>query len=424
MDVADVLQQVFPGRSGASRSASKSSTTKSTTSKSSRTGSSGYGSGGGLSSGTSSMSSSGSAGALGSLGATSGSQRSGANPSRSQQTIVKPLASDSGRTAGGDDFAGTVEIIPDEANNAIVFKANSRDYRKVQTILKQIDIQPRQVIINVLVAEISLTGSVSYGIQWFLSKNIGSLGGSSGDYTVQGALDNNSGTSATTRSINKALGTSNGFFLTVYDPVDFLRGLISAIGSDSDVNVLSSPNILAIDNKEAVIEVGTDVPTVTGTTTSTTVGTTTSVQYRKTGILLSVTPHINSSGLVKMELVQEVSQVGTFESTLNNYRFDTRRADTSVVAEDNQTVVLAGLMTSNKKNSQSGIPYLKDIPVLGYFFGGLNKSSEKTELVFLITPHVIKNRSQADEITREFAQKVKDLQGISNIKKSGTQVSN
>jgi general secretion pathway protein D len=208
------------------------------------------------------------------------------------------------------------------------------------------------------------------------------------------------------------LGAANGFFFTVYDPVDFLRGLVFALGSDSDVNILSSPNILALDNKEASIEVGTDVPTVTGTTTSTinTNSVTNTVQYRKTGILLTVTPHINSSGLVKMELVQEVSDVGEFNKDLNNYTFLTRIANTSLVVEDNQTVVMAGLMRTKKNNSQSGIPFLKDIPVLGYLFGGLTKANEKTELVMMITPHVIKNRSEADQITREFSQKVADLQ--------------
>ena len=163
-----------------------------------------------------------------------------------------------------------------------------------------------------LVAEITLSGSVSYGIEWFLNKNIGSLGGSSGDYTAQGALD----TKGVSRPINTPLGTANGFFLSIYDPVDFLRGLVDALGSDSDVNILSSPNILALDNKEAIIEVGSDVPTVTGTTTSTinTNSVTNTVQYRKTGILLTVTPHINSSGLVKMELVQEVSDLGDFNN--------------------------------------------------------------------------------------------------------------
>ena len=210
-----------------------------------------------------------------------------------------------------------------------------------------------------------------------------------------------------------------GFFLTVYDPVDFLRGLVFALGSDGDVNILSSPNILALDNTEAVIEVGEDVPTVTGTTTSTinTNSVTNTVQYRKTGILLTVKPHINSSGLVKMELIQEVSDVGTFITELNNYTFLTRRAETSLVVEDNQTVVMAGLMKSKKTNSQAGIPFLKDIPVMGYLFGGMKKENAKIELIFMITPHVIKNRSQADQITREFSQKVADLQAGGNQKK-------
>ncbi len=189
--------------------------------------------------------------------ASASSQQRTATPSQSKQTIVRPTAAGAGRTAGDDDFAGTVEIIPDEANNAIVFKASNRDYKQVLTILKQLDIQPRQVLINVLVAEITLSGSVQYGIEWFLNKNIGSLGGSSGDYTAQGALGSN-----IPKPINTPLGATNGFFFTVYDPVDFLRGLVFALGSDSDVNILSSPNILALDNKEATIEVGADVPTV------------------------------------------------------------------------------------------------------------------------------------------------------------------
>jgi general secretion pathway protein D len=402
LDLADVLQQVFLGKTGTTR-ASKSATSSTGKSASSRS-----------RSGLSSASGSTGMGAPGGLGSASSQQRT-ATPSQSRQTIVRPTAAGAGGTAGADDFAGTVEIIPDEANNAIVFKASNRDYKRVLTLLKQLDIQPRQVLINVLVAEITLSGKVEYGIEWFLNKNIGSLGGSSGDYTAQGALDS----TAYKRPINSPLGSATGFFLSIYDPVDFLRGLVFALGSDSDVNILSSPNILALDNKEAVIEVGTEVPTVTGTTTSAVAGSTitNTVQYRKTGILLTVTPHINSSGLVKMELIQEVSDVGEFNKELNNYSFLTRKADTSLVVEDNQTVVMAGLMKSNKTNSQSGIPYLKDIPVLGYLFGGLTKEVKKTELIIMITPHVIKNRSQADEITREFSQKVSDLQGGGKQKK-------
>lgn len=398
LDIADVLSQVFLGKTGTARSSkSATSTTGKSIGSKSRMGSS---------SATSAT------GGLGTQSSTSSQQKT-ATPSQSRQTIVRPTTG-AGKTSGDDDFAGNVEIIPDEANNAIVFKASNRDYKRVLTVLKQLDIQPRQVLINVLVAEISLGGKIDYGIEWFLNKNIGSLGGSSGDYTTQGALD-----STYKRSINTPLGAANGFFLTIYDPVDFLRGLVYALGSDQDVNILSSPNILALDNTEATIEVGEDVPTVTGTTTSTinTNSVTNTVQYRKTGILLTVKPHINSSGLVKMELVQEVSDVGTYNKDLNNFTFLTRKAETSLVVEDNQTVVMAGLMRSKKTNSQSGIPFLKDVPVLGYLFGGLTKENTKTELIFMITPHVIKNRSQADEITREFSQKVQDLQRISANKK-------
>jgi general secretion pathway protein D len=397
LELADVLQQVFPGKAGMTRS---SRTKPSSTGKSSLTRSKSGASGS-------------STGGLGTQSTASSQQQRTSAASQSRQTIVRPTIA--GTAAGDDDFAGTIEIIPDETNNAIVFKASNRDYKRVLTILKQLDIQPRQVLINVLVAEIILKGKTEYGIGWFLNQNIGSLGGTGGSYTAQGALD----TKGLTRPIDTPLGTATGLFLSIYDPTDILRGLMFALGSDSDVNILSSPNILALDNTEAVIEVGQDVPTSTGTTTSTisTGSVTTTVQFRKTGILLTVTPHINSSGLVKMELVQEVSDIGDFNKELNNYTFLTRKADTSLVVEDNQTVILAGLMKSNRKSSQSGVPFLKDVPVLGYLFGGLSKETEKTELIIMITPHVIKNKSQVDEITREFSQKIKDLQGITSNKK-------
>jgi general secretion pathway protein D len=385
MDLAEVLQQVFPGKAGITRSARSATSSK-----------------GKYSSTTSAFGASGSAaGGMGMQGAAASSQQRATTPTQpSRQTIVRPTAA--GTAAGADEFSGTIEIIPDEPNNALVFKASSRDYKRVLTVLKQLDIQPKQVLINVLVAEVTLGVSVEYGIEWFLNSSTG------GGNSLNAALSNQ----GAVRPINTPLGAGTGFFLSFYDATDFLRGLITALGSDSDVNILSSPNIIALDNQEANIEVGEDIPTVTGTTTSTinTNSVTNTVQYRKTGVLLTVTPHINSSGLVKMELVQEVSDVGTFNKDLNNYTFLTRKANTSLVVEDNQTVVMAGLMKSNKANSQDGIPGLKDIPGLGYLFGTVKKKNAKTELIFLITPHVIKNRNEADLLTREFSKKVADLQ--------------
>ncbi|MCK4378074.1 MAG: type II secretion system protein GspD, partial [Deltaproteobacteria bacterium] len=177
---------------------------------------------------------------------------------------------------------------------------------------------------------------------------------------------------------------------------------------DSDVNILSSPNILAVDNKEALIEVGKEVPTVTGQITDATSGSTVTntIQYRKTGVILKVTPHINSSGLVKIELSQEVSDVGEYDNSLNTYTILNRKVETSLVVHDGQTIVLGGLIKNSQNFSDSGIPFLKDIPGLGILFRSSSRENNKTELVLILTPHVIKNRRDVDLITWEFARKV------------------
>ena len=329
----------------------------------------------------------------------------GSKASTTRATVPQTAASAASVSPGGD-IIGDVEIIADESNNAIVIRAMERDYRIIEKVLKQLDILPRQVLINVVIAEITLSGSVEYGVEWFLNKNIGGIGSEDGDYTAQGALDSN-----ISRPYATPLGSTSGFFFSVYDPVQFLRGLVKAVGSDSDVNILSSPNILALDNQEAMIEVGSEIPTVTGSTSDAVSGTTvtSTVQYRKTGIILSVTPHINSTGLVKMDVDQEVSEVGEFITELNNYTFLSRKVATSLVVEDGRTIVIGGLMKSTGRSGNSGIPFLKDIPILGLLFGSANKSIEKTELVLLITPTVIKTKGEADRITEEFSGKIKRL---------------
>ncbi len=400
VELADVLQQIFQGSSSVSRSSASTSRTsrnsRTATGRSSLTGSS-----------TSSPQTS-AAGGLSASGRTTSQQRANTPATGTRQTLVRSRAAGAGGTV--EDLVDYVEIIPDEVNNAIIFKANNRDYKVVQNVLKQLDIVPRQVLINVLIAEISLTGSVKYGVEWFLNKNIGKLGGSDkGEYTIQGALD-----SQIKNPYATPLGTSQGFFFSIYDPVEFLRGLVYAIGSDSNVNILSSPNILALDNREAVIEVGNDIPTATSTTSDLTTGSkvTSTVQYRKTGVLLTVTPHINSNGRIKMELIQEVSEIGDFIKELSNYIILTRRAETSLVVNDGQTVVIGGLMKSNNRKSNAGIPFLKDIPILGYLFGAGTEGVEKTELIIMITPRVIKSKGEADLITREFSEKIRSFRGL------------
>jgi len=319
----------------------------------------------------------------------------GGIPSPSKKTaIVKPT----NKTGLAGELTGEVEIIPDETNNAIVFKANGRDYKIIQEVLKKLDIVPRQVLINVVIAEVTLTDSLEYGVEWYLKDSAQS------NYKVQSKLH-----SGIDQLMDTDLGSGvTGFNLALLDSDDVLRGLISALDTEGEINILSSPNILAIDNKESIIEVGEQVPIPTGESMTDGGTTITSIQYRDTGVLLTVTPHINSSGLIKMELAQEVSEIGTefkiSEVTANS--FLTRKAQTSLVIEDGQTIVIGGLMRSKSDKNSSGIPYLRDIPILGYLFGGMSDDFAKTELIFLVTPKVINTRAEADAITKDFSARV------------------
>ncbi len=322
----------------------------------------------------------------------------GEKPKENKQTIVEPDKQQKQVVPTSGELSGNVEIIPDETNNAIVFKATAKDYAIIKKTLEQLDIVSRQVLLNVVVAEVTLDNSTEFGVQWFLKNNVG-------NYSGHALLDIND----SLQTVTTGLGSTTGLSYGVFDSTDVLRGLVTAIGKDSKVSILSTPNLLAVDNKEAEIEVGEDVPTITGTVTDANGGVTNTVQYKKTGIILTVTPHINSSGLVKLDLVQEVSEKGSLDKELNNYSILNRKVTTSLVVEDKQSIFMGGMMRYNNSYSDAGVPFLKDIPLLGYFFKNSTDTTTKTELVFLITPHVIRNRREADRITKEFSENIESI---------------
>lgn len=319
-------------------------------------------------------------------------------------------------TATGE-LSDEVEIIPDEINNAILIKARPRDYNIISEVLKQLDVLPRQVLIDVLIVDVNLKDDISFGVEWFL-KNKG-IKIDNAVYSADAALSN-----GTTLAQNTELGKGlAGFSYGLYNAAGGLRGLVTALAEKTDVNILSSPTILAVDGQESSIEVGDEVPTLTATSTTDGGLTTQSVQYRNAGIILKVKPFINDSGVARMEITQEVSAV-TSETTgsINSPRFRTRKATTYLVAKDGQTIVIGGLIQTQKTKSSSGVPFLKDIPVLGYAFGGHGSNNNKTELLIAITPHVLKTREQADALTQEFAQRVSELRQYLDASKGKAEV--
>jgi len=206
--------------------------------------------------------------------------------------------------------------------------------------------------------------------------------------------------------------------------------LITALASQSRVNILSTPHVIAADNREAHILVGEQVPILTSSQQSL-VGTTSdrllsSVQYRDTGKILTILPQVNSAGLVNMEIRQEVSAVGAqvFGNT-NSPSFTTREAETTVVVQNGESVLLGGIIDDQLSRTRSGVPFLMDIPVLGRLFRVESEAVDRTELLILITPHVIRDRDEARSITEEFESRIQSLKGMLDRverQKSSTQI--
>jgi len=307
------------------------------------------------------------------------------------------------------ELEGDITITAYDDINAIIIKSSPGAYLALLETIKKLDIPPKQVLIEVLIAEVTLTDSEEMGIEWLLK--------SGGSKTTVGGYSAG-GVGLTSDTLDPAVGDlPSGVFGYVIDPTKFI-GLISAFASYGKVNVLSSPHILALDNKEAKIEIGDEIPIATGLNTSATgteVGTTLvssgQIQYKTAGTILTVTPHISEKGKVTLKVNQEYSGPGESQEVAGQKfpAFFTRKAETTGIVDDGHTLVIGGLIAETKTNTRSGIPFLSKIPILGYLFGSTNKTMRRTELLIMVTPHVVRNQEEADRATKVFQEKVKTI---------------
>jgi general secretion pathway protein D len=297
-----------------------------------------------------------------------------------------------GVAEGSGTLRGDLTVTADPIRNALIIEAIPSDYRIVEEILAQLDILPRQVLIEVVIAEISVDAKDEMGVGW--------------DYThsddtvdlnlVSGSIDMES------QGLSLNLGRTGP-----------LSATLSALATNDKANILSAPLVLASDNKEAKIDISTQIPVASASivTTGDNPLTQTTIQYRDTGIILAVKPHINDRGLVSMDISQEVSETGEGQSVGGNTypSFRQRRVTTSLTVGDGQTIVMGGLMREKEQEIDRGVPFFSSIPVIGFLFGKESKTREKTDLMLFITPRVIVNLSDVDAITQEFKQKVNNL---------------
>ena len=305
----------------------------------------------------------------------------------------QPAASKQPGAEVAEEGTGTVrseiKITPDEIRNALIIEATPPDYRIVEDILKQLDVLPRQVLIEATIAEITHESGRELGMEWALGK----------------------GAAAGTASFLAQIGSA-GLTYSI-GVTDKWYAELTALASKGLVNVISSPHVLASDNKEAKIDVSREIPVASGTTTiasSTVVGETT-IEYRDTGVILSVTPHINDRGLVTMDISEEVSDLDKDVNVAGeNYpSFYKRTVTTTLTVKHGQTIAIGGLIKDKEIENISGVPCLIDIPVVRYLFGHDSKETEKVELIVLLTPRVVANLDDVDAVTEEFKQKVRNV---------------
>ncbi|WP_417361786.1 type II secretion system secretin GspD [Gallaecimonas pentaromativorans] len=308
-----------------------------------------------------------------------------------------PVVAVSGGMDATNLNVGEVQIIADEENNALLIMASPSDYDKVHKAVKQLDVLPLQVLVEATIVEVTLQDELRYGLQWFFKNRFGSKSGI-------GSLG--------TRPLSSPTDYLASATYEVFDATA-TRLLLNTLASDSKLNVVSSPSLMVLDNHTAAIRVGDQVPVRTSQTTNTSsdLGNITStIQFKDTGVLLEVTPRVNAGGMVVLDITQEVNDVATTTtSDIDSPTITQRRINTSVAVQSGETLVLGGLIRDNRSNDSSGVPGLRQVPVLGWLFGSAGRSNQRTELVVMITPTAVTDREEARQVTREYRNKLKGV---------------
>jgi general secretion pathway protein D len=334
-----------------------------------QSGSTGYQPGGGFGSNTQTGDQTG-------TGSTVGGQGSN-QPQNVSQTLQLP--------GGGTP----ISVSSDETNNAIVVYSTGRQFGIIKDALHQLDVAPLQVVIEAAITEVSLTKELQFGVQWLLKTGVGNVGFSQG-------------TDANPTQVFPGFS-----YITSGNEI---TATLNALQSITTVRVISAPKVMVLNNHTASLQVGDQVPVSTGnlatggTTEPTVVN---EIQYMPTGVLLTVTPRVNDSGLVLLDIMQEVSDVKkTTSSNLDTPTIGDRKFTSSIAVHDGQTIALGGLIRDNNSHGRDGIPFLSQIPYIGSLFGSTDNTDDRVELLVLLTPRVIRNAQDAKTITDELKEKI------------------
>lgn len=346
--------------------------------------------------------------ASGSTGASSASASAASARASSATTSASAGATGAAGAAGANaptaiELEGDIRIVADESTNSLLVYAPKRAFRRVEAAMRQLDVAPAQVLIEATIVEVTLSDKLQYGLQWYFKDSLGS------GRTGAGTLTR----STTSTALSRVLP---GFNYTISDSAGGIRAVLNALASETGLKVVSSPSVLALDNQPAEIRVGNQQPILSGTTTTTGGNVTQSITYKDTGVMLRVTPRVNSGGLVTLDISQEVTDVGAVDAATGQRTFLQRSMQSRIAIPSGQTAVLGGLIKDNTTNNRSGLPFLSEIPILGAAFGAHEKSLERTELLVVLTPRVLENAQQLRDISDEIRARMPGFQGGSVVK--------
>jgi general secretion pathway protein D len=291
------------------------------------------------------------------------------------------------------DLESTVTIVPDEVTNSLLVRATVRDWDVVQQAIGALDLRPLQVVIEVVIAEVRRTSDLNVGLTVNAERN-DSRGSRTGSRADDNLPDN-----VPLRAVR-------------HGDID-IDATLSAMSASGNVRILSRPVVLAQNNQEASIFVGSQQPFVQVSRSLPTDQATRDqiVQYQNVGTALTITPTINDDGYVNLQVVQEVS-AATNQTQFDAPVISTREAATQLLARNGQTVVLGGLVDRQSDKSRSGIPFLKDIPILGYLFGSTRETVGTSELFLFLTPYIVATDDDADRLRREIESRSELLKGL------------
>lgn len=297
---------------------------------------------------------------------------------------------------------GSIRIMPDELNNSVLVWSTKNEYEKIEGTLKRLDLPLTQVLIEASIVEVTLTDGLEFGLQWAFNDSRGSSGN-----TGRGVFSVNGG---------GVLGPAReGFSYTIKNPLGDIRAVLNALSKKTMVKVIASPSLMVLDNHSASINVGNQTPIQVGESVTSDGIIRTTVQYKDTGVSLVVTPSVNSGNVVTMQVEQSVTDVGVAEGATGQPNFLQRQLSSKLAVRSGESIVMGGLIQENGTSSKSGVPILHKIPLLGHLFGTTETTSNRTELIVIITPRVVRTDIDIQQVSEDLRNRMQGLPLFNNV---------